>query len=195
MGTTFELLKSVSQAKILIRDQYGNVTRSEYLDVTENGGIVFSRDFAGQNGEIIAQMRDGSSIVASLKDDKVYEVIGVSAKIDASIAGVSLVPDNATNFKVTPISRNGYGDSTLIRGNFTAIQSFTLKAQTTEGELPRGVWYRNVEAPEGVWQYQVGNLGVMSFIFFGSGTYEFILDWEFFCPVPFGYYDDGGGKG
>ncbi|MCX6717595.1 MAG: hypothetical protein NTU76_02890 [Candidatus Taylorbacteria bacterium] len=186
------LLKGVTQARVLLRDKSGNVIKTEYLDVDENGKIMFTRDFVGQNGEIIATMEDGSSIVASLSDDKVYEIIGVSAKIDASIQGVSLIPDNAVNFKVTPISRNGYGESPLIRGNLEKGW-FTLRAMTTEGEISCGVWFRNVESPEGEWQYQEGDLDT-DIPISQKGTYELILNWEFFGPFPMNYYD-GGGKG
>ncbi len=192
------LLKGVSQARVLFRDKSGNVIKTEYLEVDENGKIMFTRDFVGQNGEIIVTMRDGSSIVASLNDNKVYEIIGVSAKIDASIGGVVLIPENATILEVNPESYGGYGDSPLIRGVLEK-QWFTLRAMTTEGDIPRGVWYRNVEAPEGEWQYQEGawetDIPINQ-----EGTYEFILDWEFFCPMPINYYYyyyyyDDGGKG
>jgi hypothetical protein len=186
------LLNGVSQARVIQRDEHGNVNRTVYLEVDENGKIMFTRDFVGQNGEIIATMEDGSSIVASLSDDKVYEIIGVSVKIDASIQGVVLIPDNATIIEVNPESYGGYGDSPLIRGNL-GKQWLTLRAMTTEGGIPRGVWYRNVEAPDGDWTYQEGGLDT-DIPIRQEGTYEFIIDWgEVFVPVPIGYYD--GGKG
>ncbi len=187
------LLKDVSQARVVERDENGNANRTEYLEVNENGEIMFTRDFVGQNGEIIVTMRDGSSIVASLSDDKVYEIIGVSAKIDASIHGVVLIPENATILEVNPESYGGYGDSPLIRGNL-GKQWFTLRAMTTEGGIPRGVRYRNVEAPDGDWIYQEGGLNT-DIPISQEGTYEFIIDWgEVFVPMPIGYYG-GGGKG
>ena len=187
------LLKDVSQARVVERDKNGNANRTEYLEVNENGEIMFTRDFVGQNGEIIVTMRDGSSIVASLSDDKVYEIIGVSAKIDASIHGVVLIPENATILEVNPESYGGYGDSPLIRGNL-GKQWFTLRAMTTEGGIPYGVWYRNVEAPDGDWTYQEGDLDT-DIPISQEGTYEFIINWgEVFGPMPIDYYD-GGGKG
>ena len=187
------LLKDVSQARVVERDENGNANRTEYLEVNENGEIMFTRDFVGQNGEIIVTMRDGSSIVASLSDDKVYEIIGVSAKIDASIHGVVLIPENATILEVNPESYGGYGDSPLIRGNL-GKQWFTLRAMTTEGGIPRGVRYRNVEAPDGDWTYQEGDLDT-DIPISQEGTYEFIINWgEVFGPMPIDYYD-GGGKG
>lgn len=197
--------EGVYNAKVNLRDKNGNVINTKWLDVRD-GYVVYSRDFAGQNGEILVMIEGGKSIVASLKDDKVYEVIGVPAKIDTSIDGVIRFDTNASKLVVNPKSYEGYGDSPLVRGSFTEKMWFTLSAATMEGEIPLGVWYRNVETSSvDDWQYlPVNNITID----FGSntetgnidipigapGTYEFRFDWEFFGPRPIDYYY-GGGKG
>ncbi len=201
------ILNGVSQAKVVIRDENGNVIRTEWLNVDENGQLIFRRDFVGQNGEIIATMRDGSSIAASLKDNKIYQITGVPAKLDISINGVVQFDTNAKNLAVNPESYQGYGDSPLVRGTFTQTQWFTLSANTTEGEIPLGVWYRNVETSSvDDWQYlpvnnitidfgnntETGNIDIPIGI---PGTYEFRFNWEFFGPRPINYYYEDGGKG
>ncbi len=196
----------VHDAKVVLRDENGNVINTKWLDV-KDGYVFYNRDFVGQNGEIIVMIKGGKSIVASLKDNKVYEVIGVPAKIDSSIDGVVRFDTNASKLVVNPKSYEGYGDSPLVRGRFTEKMWFTLSAATMEGEIPLGVWYRNVETSSvDDWQYlPVNNITID----FGSntktgnidipigmpGTYEFRFDWEFFGPRPIDYYYGGGGKG
>jgi len=208
LNSEIPILSNVSEAKIVLRDKDGNVINTQWPRVSPDGRIYFNRDFVGQNGEIIANMRDGSSIAASLKDDKVYEIIGVSAKIDSSIDGAPRFDTNSKKVVVNPKSYEGYGDSPLVRVAFTQVQLFTLGANTTEGEIPLGVWYRNVETSSvDDWQYlpvsnitidfgnntRTGNIEIEIVL---PGTYEFRLDWEFFGPRPIDYYyDNGGGKG
>jgi hypothetical protein len=199
--------KDLHDAKVILRDEDGNVISTKWLDVVD-GQIIFNRDFVGQNGEIIAMIEGGKYIVASLKDNKVYEVVGVPAKIDSSIDGVVRFDTDAQNLVVNPESHDGYGDSPLVRGTFTKMQWFTLGANTTEGEIPLGVWYRNVETSSvGDWQYlpvnnitidfgsniKIGNIDIP---IDSAGTYEFRFEWKNFGPRPIDYYYySGGGKG
>ncbi len=201
------ILSDVRQAKVVLRDKDGNVINTQYLNIDDKGQILFRRDFLEQPGEIIATMRDGSSIAASLNDSKVYQIIGVPAKLNASIEGVILFADNAESLSVKPQSYQGYGDSPLVRGTFTKMQWFTLSANTTEGEVPLGVWYRNVETSSvDEWKYlpvssltiDAGNnttSGNVDVPIDSAGAYEFRLEWESFRTRPNDYYYYGGDKG
>ncbi|MFA6797230.1 MAG: hypothetical protein WCR40_00750 [Candidatus Paceibacterota bacterium] len=195
--------EGVYNAKVILRDENSNVINTKWLDVSDSY-VVYSRDFAGQNGEILVMIEGGKSIVASLKDDKVYEVVGVPAKIDTSIDGVIRFDTNASKLVVNPKSYEGYGDSPLVRGTFTEKMWFTLSAATMEGEIPLGVWYRNVETSSvDDWQYlpvsnitidfgnntETGNIDIPIGM---PGTYEFRFDWKFFGPRPIDYYYDSG---
>lgn len=195
--------EGVYNAKVILRDENSNVINTKWLDVSDSY-VVYSRDFAGQNGEILVMIEGGKSIVASLKDDKVYEVVGVPAKIDTSIDGVIRFDTNASKLVVNPKSYEGYGDSPLVRGTFTEKMWFTLSAATMEGEIPLGVWYRNVETSSvDDWQYlpvsnitidfgnntETGNIDIPIGM---PGTYEFRFDWKFFGPRPIDYYYDNG---
>jgi hypothetical protein len=193
------VLSNVQQAKTVLRDKDGNIISIKWNNV-ENGQLIFSKDLAGQKGEIIVTMQDGSSIAASLNDNKVFQIIGVPAKLNASIDGVILFANNTESLKVNPQSYQGYGDSPLVRGTFTKMQWFTLSANTTEGEIPLGVWYRNVETSSvDEWKYLpvssittgAGNnttSGNIDVPIDSAGTYEFRLEWENFKARPNDYY-------
>jgi hypothetical protein len=185
------ILSGVREAKVVLRDKDGNVISTQYLNINENGQIMYRRDFLEQPGEIIATMKDGSSIAASLNDDKVYQIIGVPAKLDASIDGVVLFETNAKKLVVNPKSYEGYGESPLVRGTFTQMQLFTLGAKTTEGEVPIGVWLRNIETSSvDEWQYLEIDTptGETNIIIGTPGTYEFRFEWGSFISRPNDYY-------
>ncbi|MEI6191046.1 MAG: hypothetical protein WCP24_01590 [bacterium] len=193
-------IKGAVSAKIITRDENGNVVDTSNLDVY-NGIVLFPNQFLGRNGELAVTVDQGggryTTVVGDLRDNKKTDVVTVSAKVDSLIDGLIILPDDSAYFDVMPESNEGHGESPLICGKFTKSMTFLLHAKTTEGQVARGVWYRQDGADSGDWQYSPVSqaVGCAEIQIVKPDGYDFVIDWDGFDDQIYHWYNYGGGGG
>jgi len=190
-------IKGAVSAKIITRDEDGNVVETEDLEVYD-GTVLFLNQFLDRNGELAVTVYLGGgnykTFVGDLRDNKKTDVITVSANVDSLIDGLIILPDDSAYFDVMPESNEGHGESPLICGKFTKSMTFLLHAKTSEGEVARGVWYRQDGADPGDWQYSPVSqaVGCAEIKIVKPDGYDFFLDWVSFDDQIYSWYYGGG---
>jgi hypothetical protein len=200
------------EAKVILRDENGNVVSTEYFSTSYGQGgsssfFYFNSDYSGFNGELVVTTYDGKrykTIVSSLRDNVKYNIITQTANIDATSSEIVRLPDNSVDYGARLQSNGGQGVSPLICGKYIAKMWLTLTVETTEGEMPRGVWYKNTDISGSDWQYAAiksycpypnGNGPTLYYIevyIDGAGNFDFILDWEKFDNKTYSWWYYGG---
>jgi hypothetical protein len=202
----FVTIPNVVSAKILLRDEHGNIVEIKYLQIDEGGEIEMDYYDLGRNADLAITVDNG---------DGQYDTSLVSLRGDAE-APIQLLTGNHPNLSiqglwdyedqmdfvdyltVTPESYNGYGQSPILRMKVSSARSFYLFTKTTEGEKPLVVTvtdastgdqvdYTPVEVPGSTSSHVVVDLP-------HAGIWYTKYSWASFDnEVYYQYY--GGGKG
>ena len=130
------------QAKVILRDEAGNVVQTKGLNVN-NGEIQFDYNDLGRNADLAITTYDPSGTfstsLTSLRGDAEAKIQQIAANSpDLSIHGMTNYNnvDHIDYLTVTPVSSKGQGESPILRMQVTAAKSLYLFTKTTDGEEP-----------------------------------------------------------
>ncbi len=193
-------IDGIISAKLLVRDEDGNLVRTDYLDV-ENGAFFFETQYAGANGEIAVTTEvDGAyqTIVAPLRrgdGDAVVPEVFTIPLVDVNIEGVydfgwSLLYTDI--LQVSPKTNDGEGTPPVVRIRTVAAKQFFMVAQTTEGEIPTILYAKNITTGEEFSQIVNNYYSVVKVP--AAGLWEIWFDWPTLDKEVFQNWWGGGGE-
>ncbi len=189
-------LDDVVSAKVLIRDEKGNLRETKWLEVAD-GEISFETQYTGVNGEIaVTTEKDGvyKTIVAPLRrgeGEAVIPDVFVIPYVDANIEGVydfgwSLLYTDI--LQVQPESKENGGIPPVVRLQADSARQFFMVAQTTSGEIPKTLYAKNLNTGEELSLtvsnfYSVVNLP-------SAGLWEIWFDWPNLDSIQYQWWWD-----
>lgn len=195
-------IDGIVSAKLLIRDEEGNLLRIEYPEIW-GGGFFFESQYAGAHGELAVTTEINGvykTIVAPLRrgdGDAVIPEVFTIPLVNVSIDGVydlgwSLLYTDI--LQVRPETINGEGTPPVVRLRTDSAKQFFMVAQTTEGENPSILYARNISTGEELTQTVSNYYSVVSLP--NAGLWELWFDWPTLDREVFqSWWGDGGGKG
>ncbi len=130
------------------------------VEAVGTGALVLYGKFDGQYQTVAISLVSGQQV--SIKDVWIRVLLQDSQEVYSFV--------NPQEIRVRIASWNGYGINPLLIVKNTVVQSQSLDVSTTEGQIPRGYWFRNiatgvtpyVSVLEGATSIQV-NLGLGEF--------------------------------
>jgi len=175
------------QAKLIIRDENGNVVETRYLDF-RNGYMMFRTEYLGYNADLATTYDCGGgnyvTTVTSVRSNQTTQAENLV------INGPKLSIDGLWDFggdmdyidylSIVPQSDKGHGQSPLVRFKTTYGKSVYLLAKTTEGEKPTGVWLKNTVTGEEKYYPYSGNVNQITINIPHAGIWEMIFEWSSF---------------
>jgi hypothetical protein len=142
-STCYVTVSNAVSAKVILRDEVGNIVDIKYLDIEDNVVAVDYYDI-GRNADLAITIYNGEgryyTSLVSLRGDTetpIQELVGNNPNL--FIHGLWDYGDRLDYIDyltVTPESNDGYGQSPVLRMKVSSERSFYLFTRTTEGEEP-----------------------------------------------------------
>lgn len=139
--------RGLDYGRIVERDEYGNVTSTQYLQTfgdSAKGYIWFPAYYAGARGEILLGYNDGSTVAFDIRSGGVIPFTWVGGNADISVRGTSFFrnPDAINILVDSQDFERGIGTVAQVINSNTGNLTVKVRSQLPNGELFSGVVVR-----------------------------------------------------